>query len=275
MKQHKRFLQIVAASVLAVGFLITPRARALFGIPEVVIDPTALAKLAQQIGQYQQMIGQYRQMLTTATNSYNMWKQNFVSLTNKQSWKTFGLSLVNDSTQNLYGETAAWSAAVNCGQAIPQSWQNATLPLKNPGAFLSSEVLGSSAHLPALASVEITDGTAQNSMNTLAGYRQTQTENAAALNQLEQNALSQDPETNTLVGQQNITNAALVQQVRVIQANGAVNAALLQQQLVANTYQRNVAAETLNTYAVLAQHQQNDTANPSGWAGTLASYKPQ
>jgi len=274
-KQHKRFLQIVTASVLTVGFMFTPRARALFGIPDVVIDPTALAKLAQQIGQYQQMIGQYRQMLTTATNSYNLWKQNFASLTNKQAWRTFGLSLVNDSTQNLYGETAAWSAAINYGQAIPQSWRSATLPLKNPGAFLSSEVLGSSAHLPALASVEITDGAAEDSMNTLAGYRQTQTENATALNQLEQNALSQDPETNTLVGQQNITNAALVQQVRVMQANGAVNAALLQQQLVANTYQRNVAAETLNTYAVLAQHQQNDTASPSGWASTLASYQPQ
>lgn len=109
-------------------------------------------------------------------------------------------------------------------------------------------------------------------MNTLAGYRQTQTENASALNQLEQTALSQGPETNTLVGQQNITNAALVQQIRVMQANGAINAALLQQQLVANTYQRNVAAETLNTYAVLAQHQLNDTASPSGWASTLASY---
>ena len=273
--KNKRFLQIVTASVIGVGMVFTPRARALFGIPDIVIDPTAIAKLARQIGQYQQMIGQYRQMLNTYTNTYNMWKQNFAALANRQTWKTFGLSLMSDNTQSLYGETATWSSAINYGTAIPQTWRNATVPLQNPSAFLSSQALGSSAHLPSLASVEITDGTAIDSMNALAGYRELQGQNAAALNHLEQDALSQDPETNTLIGQQNITNAALLQQIRMTQANGTVNAALLQQQLVANTYQRNVAAETLNMYAVFSQRQASGHAHPSGWAQTLASYQPQ
>jgi hypothetical protein len=276
MRKNRRFRKIAAVSLLAVTFVLTPRARALFGLGDIVIDPTAIAKLAQQISQYQQMLSQYQSMLTTANNTFNMWKQNFIALGSKQTWKTFGLSLMNDSTQNLYGETANWSTAINYGgSAIPQAWRSATLPVTNPGAFLSSETLGASAHLPALASIEMTDGTAQDSMNTLASYRQQQTENAAALNQLEQTALSQDPNSNTLVAQQNIANAALMQQIRVMQANGTINAALLQQQLVANTYQRNLAAETINTYAVLAQHQANDNVYSTGWAQSLSNYQPQ
>jgi hypothetical protein len=273
-KKNARFFRIAAVSLIAAGFLLAPRARALFGF-DVVIDPTAIGKLAQQIAQYQQMIAQYSQMANTTNNTFNMWKQNFVALSNKQTWKSFGMPFVNDNTQNVYGETANWSSAVNFGAGIPQAWTNATLPVNHSGPFLSSQVLGSSAHLSNLASIEASDGTALDSMSVLAGYRQMQTENATALNQLEQTALSQDPNNNTLIGQQNITNAALMQQLRSMQANGTVAAALLQQQLIANTYQRNAAAETLNTYNSLAQSQANGNAYPQGWADSLTNYQPQ
>jgi hypothetical protein len=265
-KPFRKYCFAAAVVLLAISF--TRPARALFGIPDIVIDPTAIAKLTEQITQYEQMIQTY-------TSTFELWKLNFAALTSKQVWKTFGMTLLNNATPNLYGETAAWSNAVNTGTAIPQAWSNATLPLQHPGDFLATETLGTSAHLPALASVELTDGASQNSMSTLANFRQLQTENAAALDQLEQTALSDDPEANTLVGQQNLTNAALMQQMRVLQANGTVNAALLEQQLVANTYRRNLTAATLNTYAVLAQRQATAEAYPQGWADTLANYQPR
>ena len=72
---------------------------ALFGIGDIVFDPTSYASLVSQ--------------LTTLETQYNMLKNNITHFSVKQQWQTTLNALKNANIQNLFGETNGMSTALN------------------------------------------------------------------------------------------------------------------------------------------------------------------
>lgn len=72
---------------------------ALFGIGDIVFDPTSYASLISQ--------------LTTLESQYNMLKNNITHFSVKQQWQTTLNALKNANVANLFGETAGINVALN------------------------------------------------------------------------------------------------------------------------------------------------------------------
>ncbi len=72
---------------------------ALFGIGDIVFDPTSYASLVSQ--------------LTTLESQYNMLKNNITHFSAKQQWQTTLNALKNANVANMFGETAGINIALN------------------------------------------------------------------------------------------------------------------------------------------------------------------
>jgi hypothetical protein len=252
--QRTTKLRIAIASAAAgVVLLVATPARALIGFDDALI----YAELVTHTTKFATMIRQSAQALEEARSQTLMWQLAFQNLSNRQYWKTVALRFTNQAIANRYGETAG------IGNGLPDSWKTATLPV-GQNDYLAGETLGSSVHLADLASVEMTDGVSVDALGAVASYRDGQDQIEASISDLEGKALSDDPDNNTMAAQQNITNGALLVQLRSQQTTNALNAALLQQVTVANSYQRNLVANSLNVYG----DQQNSFANrPAQFTG--------
>src|SRR5580704_6848775 len=89
---------------------------ALFGIGDIVFDPTSYASLVQQ--------------LTTLQMQYNTVKNNLTHFSLKQQWQTALTRLENVNVANLFGETAGINIALNSNSpsASLTGWRAASVP---------------------------------------------------------------------------------------------------------------------------------------------------
>src|SRR5271156_2678653 len=112
MKKHRKYL-------LAGGLLLATATPgfALFGIGDIVFDPTSYASLVSQ--------------LTTLESQYNMLKNNVTHFSLKQQWQTTLHALENVNVANMFGETAGIKIALNTNNpsASLTGWQAATVPM--------------------------------------------------------------------------------------------------------------------------------------------------
>lgn len=275
MKRSRPFLVAVLGVLLAGSVLIPIRAGIIPGIPDLVIDPAAIAKLADQIVKMEAVISNQVSLYNQAITEYKMLKKNLDFFSSKTSWRTTGISILNSSVTNRHGETTGWNAGVNTGgPASAAAWNVAVIPV-HVGDFLVRETLGSSAHLAALAGIEILDNAGPNAMLTLAAVRQQQAANTTAINQLETSVLSGDPEDNTEVKQLNLLNASQLQAMRVQQGAVAVQSELLQQILVSNMHQRNQSISSLNNYSRTLHYIQTEPTGTGNVGEALMTYEPR
>src|SRR6201996_8817549 len=72
---------------------------ALFGIGDIVFDPTSYASLVSQ--------------LTTLQTQYTMLKNNIEHFSVKQQWQTTLTALKNANVKNMFGETNGMTTAFN------------------------------------------------------------------------------------------------------------------------------------------------------------------
>jgi hypothetical protein len=140
-RRKQRKWIVIAAAVLLTA---TP-SFALFGIGDVVSDPTSYASLIQQ--------------LTTLQMQYNMVKNNIAHFSFKQQWQTTLHTLENVNVANMFGETAGIKIALNSNSPSTSAtaWKTATVSM-NSGAnsYLAGRSLGSS-RISQLAMVETSD----------------------------------------------------------------------------------------------------------------------
>src|ERR1700759_4773068 len=92
---------------------------ALFGIGDVVFDPTSYASLVSQ--------------LTTLQTQYTMLKNNIEHFSAKQQWQTTLTALKNANVGNLFGETNGMTTALNTNSpsASAAGWTAATVPVSS------------------------------------------------------------------------------------------------------------------------------------------------
>lgn len=235
---------------------------ALFGLGDIVFDPTSYASLVQQ--------------LTTLQMQYNMVKNNITHFSAKQQWQTTLHALENVNVANMFGETAGMSIALssNSPSASSTAWKSSSVTM-NGGAssYLAGGSLGS-ARTSQLAMIETSDAVSPDCLTAVGQYRNGRSTNNTANNSLVSSQFDESDGTNTEVEQLNLLNAAEAQKMAEMQSQGALQTCLASQMTIANMERRNAAVVDLNT-AVLVQQQRsaNDTS-AANEGNTWATYLP-
>ena len=249
--------------VATVAFLcIATPSFALFGLGDIVFDPTNYAELITQA--------------TTAYNQYKAFVSNVEHFTWKQGWQTTKNQLEHVPFKDVFGETDGFDVALttNNAPAAQSAWQNSTEQI-NGGAtnYLASQAAGGSSRSQ-LANIEAIDATSPACINAVGAYQAAVASNAGAESDLQSSQLDDDDDTNSEVQQLNLLNAAQAQHLVELKQQGMLHACLVQQMTVANMQQRNAAAHDLNTWGAVQQQRQMNDANPAGSSTTWTTYLP-
>jgi type IV secretion system protein TrbJ len=225
---------------------------ALFGIGDIVFDPTSYASLVSQ--------------LTTMEQQYKMLQNNIEHFSFKQQWQTTLTALKNANVKNMLGETNGMTTALNSNSpsASTTGWTAATVPVSSDlPTYIGSQTPGS-PQLSQLAMIEMSDSVSPDCITAVGQYRAARTQNATANSSLTVNQLDGGSSTNSEVQQLNLLNAAEAQKMSEMQSQGVLQACVASQMAVANMQQRNAAATDLNTAVfVQTQHATHDMSAAS------------
>jgi hypothetical protein len=257
LKTHRKWL-IAGVALLATA---TP-GFALFGIGDVVFDPTSYANLVKQF--------------TTLQLQYNTIKNNLTHFSAKQQWQSVLTALKTTNVKNLFGETNGMTTALNTNSPTASStaWTAATVPMSSTTtSYLGSQTVGS-AQLAQLALIEASDAVSPDCLTAVGQYRAARTQNATAVSSLASNELDGSSGTNSEVQQLNLLNAAEAQKMAEMQTQGTLQSCLASQMAVANMQQRNAAAIDLNTTAFVQQQRTSNNVNAAREGNTWQTYLP-
>ena len=231
---------------------------ALFGLGDIVFDPTSYASLVSQ--------------LTTLENQYTSFRNNVRNFSIKTQWHTALNGMKNVQVRNAHGETNGMTTALNQNSttAATMAWTNSSVALSsNTNTYLAGETAGNSDKLTQLAIVETSDTVSPECLNAVGSYRAARAASATANANLQASQLDGTSATNSEVQQLNLVNAAQAQQLNEQQAQGALHACIAQQMTVQNMQQRNAMAHDLN---LAANIQAQRAANPTGYVNTSGAY---
>jgi len=257
LKTHRKWL-IAGVALLATA---TP-SFALFGLGDIVFDPTSYANLVQQF--------------TTLQMQYSMIKSNLTHFSFKQQWMAALTTLKNTSVKNLLGETSGMTTALSTDSmtASATAWTSATVPLpSSTTGYLQTQTLGS-APLAQLAMIEASDAVSPDCLTAVGQYRAARTQNAAAVNALAADELDTSDATNSEVQQLNLLNAAEAQKMAEMQTQGVMQSCVAAQMAVANMERRNAAAIDLNTAAFVQQQRTSNNVNAAKEGNTWQTFLP-
>ncbi len=235
---------------------------ALFGIGDIVFDPTSYASLVSQ--------------LTTLQTQYNMLKNNITHFSAKQQWHTALNKLENLDVASLFGETEGIRIALNSNAPSVSltGWKNATVSMNgNATAFLQA-LDPNSPHRAQLAMIETSDAISPSCLTAVGQYRTARSQNAAANSSLSGLQFDEGDGSNSEVQQLNLLNAAAAQQMSEAQAQGTLQSCLASQMTVANMQQRNAAVQDINTAAFIQQQRTTNNVSAASEGNTWQTYIP-
>jgi hypothetical protein len=250
---------IVAGLVVATA---TP-SFALFGVGDIVFDPTSYASLVSQA--------------TTALNQFKTIQNNVEHFSFKQQWQTTLTMLKNANVANMFGETAGMNIALNTNSpgASITAWKTATIPVNsNTNSYLQGQTLGNSAQLSQLAMIEMSDSTSPDCVTAVGQYRASRGQNSTANSALIDDQFDGSATTNSEVEQLNLLNAAEAQKMVEMQSQGTLQTCIASQMTVANMQQRNAAAQDLNTVAMVQQQRAANDTSAANEGSTWQNYLP-
>lgn len=253
-------------SVVAVGligcFAVAPfTALGQFGLGGIVHDPinygalgqiihSNASSLAKTIALYNETVRIYN----TSTQMYNhaQMMAHMFSSGERMQWMAAVMPVVNDYTQDRYGETVNWQVMMGGAPGLARgAWAQVGIPVRAT-TRRSSDVDVWRKDATRLAFVEQVDGSAGKCLETLAGYRQNSVRNGSALQKLIGTIVSDLPGANSMIQQLNLANSAQGQALTEARSQGAIQACLAEQQILANKIQRDEIADQLNYQASVA-----------------------
>jgi type IV secretion system protein TrbJ len=243
-------------------FLTAAPSFALFGIGDIVFDPTSYASLVSQ--------------LTTLESQYNMLKNNITHFSLKQQWQTTLNTMKNANVANMFGETSGLSIALNTNSpsASSTAWTAGTVKVSgNTTTYLQGQTPGST-QLSQLAMIEASDSVSPDCLTAVGQYRAARTQNVTPNSLLASQQLDGSDLTNTEAEQLNLLNAAETQKMSEMQSQGVLQACLASQMTVANMERRNAAAEDLNTAAFVQQQRSVNDTSAANESNTWQTYLP-
>jgi hypothetical protein len=195
--------------VCALGLLLTRPAHALFGV--VVFDPTNYAQALDRYYQLQQQFAQLVQTYQMIRSQYDqmLWMAKQVPVNMAARYRALYTPWLNSSAANTYGTAGGWTTGINTGIGVESGYSAATQPLGTYGASLGNIPAD---QLPRVktnyATVELADGANLNAMETIGRLRANAPAAELAIQNLENDSLSSNPDMNTEIAVLNKINAA-------------------------------------------------------------------
>jgi conjugal transfer/entry exclusion protein len=241
--------------ILTLGLLLTAalatRAQALFGVGDIVFDPSVFAQAVEQVirlerqyaqlvQSYQMLRSQYEQMLVNAQR---------VPVDMTRRYRALATPWSVPRASDLYGTTGAWTRAASTGLDVAHAFEGATESLGDYGAALAGLEPQAQRYVKtSYGTVELTDGVTQGTLETIGRLRSNSLAVQAALERLESDSLSGAPELNTEVGVLNKINAAGVIALRSSQDTNSLLVTLAEQQMIAAKRTRDAEARAINQH---------------------------
>jgi len=248
----------------------TSAAFAVFGVGDVVYDPAAVANLIKQFHQMEQEYSQLVATYQTVRSQYSqmIFMAKMVPTELRARYRTLATPWRSSAATDTYGTTASWIAAINSGLGVQSGYQQAIQRLNAYGGVFS--------HIPTeqldrvkvnYATVELTDGANQSAIDLLGRLRANAPQVATAIQNLETDTLSSDPNLNSEIAVLNKINAANLVGLRNGQDTNDLLVALAEEEVVDAKRKRDAEAGAINQHIRFVGEEQEilraQTGDPS------------
>jgi hypothetical protein len=258
------------AVVALVAAMIAPAAFAVLGLGDIVFDPSNFGKLVEQLAQMERQYTALVETYQMVTAQYNqmIWMAKMVPANLRAHYRAMVTPWRNSSATDTYGTTGGWIAAINTGQGVNDGYQQAIQPLNAYGAALSNIPADQVDRIKtSYATVELADGANQSGMDLLGRLRANAPDVENAIQSVETDSLSTDPDLNTEISVLNKINAANLIALRNGQDTNQLLVALAEQQIIDAKRKRDAEATAINSHIQFMAQEQSvlraQTGDPS------------
>jgi hypothetical protein len=258
------------AVVALVAAMIAPAAFAVLGLGDIVFDPSNFGKLVEQLAQMERQYTALVETYQMVTAQYNqmIWMAKMVPANLRAHYRAMVTPWRNSSATDTYGTTGGWIAAINTGHGVNDGYQQAIQPLNAYGAALSNIPADQVDRIKtSYATVELADGANQSGMDLLGRLRANAPDVENAIQSVETDSLSTDPDLNTEISVLNKINAANLIALRNGQDTNQLLVALAEQQFIDAKRKRDAEATAINSHIQFMAQEQSvlraQTGDPS------------
>jgi len=272
-RKRLRRMLVAAGSLL----LLAAPAFAIFGLGDLVFDPTNYEEAVQEFLQLEQ---QYQQLVQTYRMIENQYQQMLrmaqpVPVAMATRYRALATPWISSSATDTYGNTAGWITGINTGGGVASAYAGATRTLNAYGTGFETLAPDQRAKLQTnYATVELTDGANLSAMQTIGQMRGNASEVEAAIENLESDSLSSDPNMNTEIAVLNKINAASIISLRGTQDTNKALVALAEAQVIQAKRQRDAEAQAFNEHIqFVAQGQAAMAAQAAGASDAMLAWR--
>jgi len=236
---------------LAICMAFSSPALAIFGLGDIVFDPSNFEEAVQQLlemeRQFDQLVQQYLVLKGQYDHMRRMAQQVPVNMTAR--YRALATPWRHSSATDIYGTTAGWTNGINSGIGIASGYARAIERLGQYGGAFSNIPPDQQDRVKTnYATVELTDGANQNAMDTVGRLRGNAAEVERAIQGLEDDSLSSDPNMNTEIAVLNKINAVNLIGVRSSQDTNKLLVALAEAETVNAKRTRDAEARAINNH---------------------------
>jgi type IV secretion system protein TrbJ len=224
---------------------------AILGIGDIVFDPSNYEEAIQQLVQLEQQYTQLVQTYAMVANQYAHMLQmaKTVPVNMVARYKVLATPWRNSLATNTYGTTDGWITGINTGAGVTSGYSRAIQTLTDYGTALGSIPADQLERVKtSYATVELTDGANQQGIETIGRLRANAPAVATAIQGLEDDSLSSDPNMNTEIAVLNKINAANVIAIRGTQDTNQILVSLAEQQIIDAKRKRDAEAQAINDH---------------------------
>lgn len=241
--------KLLAIALVGIGF--AAPAWAILGAGDVVFDPSNYAQALQRLYQLQQHLAQLIQIYNRVNSQYQqmLWMAQTVPVNMSSRYRILSSPWLMSSAGNTYGTTGGWVGAINTGLNSSGGYLQSTQQLLNYGPAFGNIPPDQVGRVTTnYATVELTDGANLYGLQTIGDIRANVSQVQTAIDDLENDSLSDDPEMNTEIGVLNKINAANIVAVRNSQDTNKLLVSLAEQQVIQAKRTRDAEAQAINNH---------------------------
>jgi len=263
-------LTVVATLALAI-----PLRAQFFGI--TVFDPSVFAKVAAQLVEMGNQLDQMIKTYDMVTNQYNhmLFMAKRIPVAMATRYRAIATPWRYPSATNSYGTTGGWIGAITSGVNATAGYLNSVERLLLYGSAYGNIPADQRERVTKhYATVELTDGANQHGLEAIGALRKNAPAVELAIQGLEDDSLSSDPNYNTEIGVLNKINAATVIAIRNGQDTNKLLVALAEQQVIDAKRKRDAETEAINNHIVMmGQGKAILDQQSSSWTAQMSAFR--
>jgi len=271
----KRRIATITIAICTVVAGALPLRGQFFGL--TVFDPSVFAKVSAQLIQMGQQLDQLIKTYDMVTNQYNqmLFMAKTIPVAMATRYRAIATPWMYPSATNTYGTTGGWMSAITTGVNATAGYLNSVERLLAYGpAFGNIPADQQERVMKHYATVELTDGANQHGLEAIGSLRKNAPAVELAIQGLEDDSLSSDPNYNTEIGVLNKINAASVIAIRNGQDTNKLLVALAEQQVIEAKRQRDAETEAINNHIKLMDQGKTVLDEQSSrWTAQMSGYR--